>query len=223
MCEVNRGTVQESAVLLTPPWQWAVSAAAHLAPFARFRCCWLCALSFFSFVRRVKRSTADGVEIMRGYFDTDTSPEVEDWLPPEKWSFSKVFDDINRWTFSDTVKTPKYRRQWQALKAWHSAYSTSDSIAVGMMQDVCAEDSLQLGGCPAVSWSAMREMLDSRAVGFRENAPAGAARSSDTVPSATCSSSGAQSAPAAAAPTAPTAPPLKKSMSCNTTCYKRDT
>eukprot|EP00965_Chrysotila_dentata_P181843 6003197-Pleurochrysis_carterae.AAC.1 len=102
----------------------------------------------------VKRSTAAGVEMIRGYPDVDECPEVEDWLPSEKSSMTKVFDDMERWVFSDTASTSKYRRHWESLRAWHTAYSTSDSIAVGMMHKIDSFDELALGGCPAMSWSA---------------------------------------------------------------------
>eukprot|EP00965_Chrysotila_dentata_P109294 3612410-Pleurochrysis_carterae.AAC.1 len=36
------------------------------------------------------------------------------------------------------------------------------------MHSVHVGDGLKIGGCPAVSWSAMWEMLDSRATGYRE-------------------------------------------------------
>eukprot|EP00965_Chrysotila_dentata_P135383 4476040-Pleurochrysis_carterae.AAC.1 len=58
------------------------------------------------------------------------------------------------------------------------SYNTSNSINVGVMHVVApAPDNLQIGGCPAMSWSAMWEMLESRAVGFRENARSGLAPS----------------------------------------------
>eukprot|EP00965_Chrysotila_dentata_P033724 1122056-Pleurochrysis_carterae.AAC.1 len=61
---------------------------------------------------------------------------------------------MQRWAFADSNETPIYRRQWSSMRAWHTAYSTSDSIAIGMMHAVDATDSLQLGGCPAMSWDA---------------------------------------------------------------------
>eukprot|EP00965_Chrysotila_dentata_P163291 5393351-Pleurochrysis_carterae.AAC.1 len=101
--------------------------------------------------------------MMRGYPDVDKYPGVEDWLPQEKWSMTRVFDDMQRWKFADASMTATHREQWAALRAWHLAYSTSDSITVGMMHEVCVDPdgkSLNIGGCPAMSWSAMWDLLD---------------------------------------------------------------
>eukprot|EP00965_Chrysotila_dentata_P175281 5785824-Pleurochrysis_carterae.AAC.2 len=71
---------------------------------------------------QVKRSTPDGVEMMRSYPDVEQNPGVEDWLAQDKWSMSCVFDDLQRWAFADTTHTSTYRRQWESLRAWHTAY-----------------------------------------------------------------------------------------------------
>eukprot|EP00965_Chrysotila_dentata_P179976 5942449-Pleurochrysis_carterae.AAC.2 len=65
---------------------------------------------------------------MRDYPDVDEYPGVEDWLPEEK-----------------------HRVQWEALKAWHVAYSISASITVGMTHIVIPSTGgnveLKIGGC----------------------------------------------------------------------------
>eukprot|EP00965_Chrysotila_dentata_P224117 6193992-Pleurochrysis_carterae.AAC.1 len=120
----------------------------------------------------VKRSTSTGVEVMRGYPDVNNYPGVEDWLPMEKWSMQKVFDDIYQWDYVDKSKAAMYQCQWEALCAWHTAYSASDSITIGMLHDVHVADGLKIGGCPAVSWGEMWSLLDSRASGYRDGVAA---------------------------------------------------
>eukprot|EP00965_Chrysotila_dentata_P263096 6214761-Pleurochrysis_carterae.AAC.1 len=132
--------------------------------------------------------------MMRGYPDVNANPGVEDWQPQQKWSMQKVFDDINRWACADTTRAAAHRRQWKSLRTWHTAYNTADSIAVSMMHDVDVADSLQLGGCPAMSWSSMWGMLDARAAGYRAgsgSAPAPAASADSAQSSAVASSSAA--------------------------------
>eukprot|EP00965_Chrysotila_dentata_P188982 6173064-Pleurochrysis_carterae.AAC.2 len=99
-----------------------------------------------------ERSTAHGVEIVRSYPDVKESPGVEDWLPQDKCSMSRVFDSMQRWAFADITEPATCdRRQWESLHAWHTAYGTFDCIAMGMMHDVDATDSLQFDGYPAMS------------------------------------------------------------------------
>eukprot|EP00965_Chrysotila_dentata_P100438 3319268-Pleurochrysis_carterae.AAC.1 len=100
---------------------------------------------------RVKRSTSGGVEMMRAYPDLRNYPGVEDWLPADKWSTSKVFYELHRWEYVSTTDAEKFRGHWEALRMWHTAYSTADSIAPGMMHNVHVPDSLQIGNRPAVS------------------------------------------------------------------------
>eukprot|EP00965_Chrysotila_dentata_P109821 3629073-Pleurochrysis_carterae.AAC.1 len=91
---------------------------------------------------------------------------------------------MQRWAFADTTQSSTYRRQWASLHAWHTAYSTADSIALGMLHDVDATDSLKIGGCPAMSWSASWKLLDSRGSGHRhcrsQNAPVPVSSTSST-------------------------------------------
>eukprot|EP00965_Chrysotila_dentata_P255738 6212322-Pleurochrysis_carterae.AAC.1 len=43
----------------------------------------------------VRRSAAGGLEMMRGYPDVYKYPGVlKDWLPAERWSMTRVFDDM---------------------------------------------------------------------------------------------------------------------------------
>eukprot|EP00965_Chrysotila_dentata_P240563 6203786-Pleurochrysis_carterae.AAC.1 len=146
-------------------------------------------------VVQVKRSTEDGVEMMRGYPDVDASPGVEDWLPQQKRSMQKVFDDIHCWEYADAKDRDTNRQQWESLRAWHLAYTTADSLAVDMMHDVDEEDGLQLGGCPAVSWSAMWGMLDARAAGYRGGSP-----TADSVPAAAAEAALSAAASSSSAP-----------------------
>eukprot|EP00965_Chrysotila_dentata_P202967 6181437-Pleurochrysis_carterae.AAC.1 len=70
---------------------------------------YLCCLQGVLLCFKVKRSTVDGVEMMRGYPRVDKYPGVEDWLPPEKWSMSRVFDDMQRWNFADASRAGTHR------------------------------------------------------------------------------------------------------------------
>eukprot|EP00965_Chrysotila_dentata_P060539 2006567-Pleurochrysis_carterae.AAC.1 len=92
--------------------------------------------------------------MMRDYPDVKKCPGVEDWLPPDKWSMSKVFDDIHRWKYV-VSNADEYCRQWEALRVFQTAYSTANSITVGMLHDMDAVKGLKRGGCPPVSWSEM--------------------------------------------------------------------
>eukprot|EP00965_Chrysotila_dentata_P089817 2964680-Pleurochrysis_carterae.AAC.1 len=69
--------------------------------------------------------------MMRSYPDVDEYPGVEDRLPAEKWSRDRVFHDMKHRSFDDKKMESKHRAPWEALKAWHTAYNTSDSITVG--------------------------------------------------------------------------------------------
>eukprot|EP00965_Chrysotila_dentata_P245943 6206862-Pleurochrysis_carterae.AAC.2 len=57
-------------------------------------------------------------------------------------------------SFVDKEKEAEHKEQWEALKVWHLAYSTSDSITVGMAHTVVPAKgdtpALKIGGCPAV-------------------------------------------------------------------------
>eukprot|EP00965_Chrysotila_dentata_P261614 6214315-Pleurochrysis_carterae.AAC.2 len=89
---------------------------------------------------------------------------------------SKVFDDIERWVFVDRVETPTYRARWEALRAWHTAYRTSNSITVGIMQDGVPEKGLHIGGCPVMPLRA------TAATSSTDAAPAAASAATSTAP-----------------------------------------
>eukprot|EP00965_Chrysotila_dentata_P161894 5346775-Pleurochrysis_carterae.AAC.2 len=101
----------------------------------------------------VLRTDSKGVEMMAQYPDVSSDPGVEDWLPQEKWSFQRVFHDIANRIYVKRQKASNYGEQWAALRAWHTAYSTADSIPVGQRLRVHGE--LDIGGTPPLSWSAM--------------------------------------------------------------------
>eukprot|EP00965_Chrysotila_dentata_P045829 1523240-Pleurochrysis_carterae.AAC.1 len=85
---------------------------------------------------------------------------------------TKVFDDVSRWNYV-TSNADETHRQWEALRTWQTAYSTADSITVGIMHEVDSVKKLKIGGCPAVPWSEMWQMLDGRADGYREDPATG--------------------------------------------------
>eukprot|EP00965_Chrysotila_dentata_P011140 362005-Pleurochrysis_carterae.AAC.1 len=104
---------------------------------------------------------------MAKYPNVKNNPGVEEWLPADKWSRRRVFQDVDRWKYDKAQNTEKYRSQWAALHAWHRAYSTADSIPVGatlkISEGLPDGESLCMGGAPPLSWDAMWDLLDSRA------------------------------------------------------------
>eukprot|EP00965_Chrysotila_dentata_P201512 6180614-Pleurochrysis_carterae.AAC.5 len=85
-------------------------------------------------VQRISKPTDSvpaGVQLMARFLDNADNPGVEDWLPPGKWYRRRVFHDINKWKYVKAQNTDTYKAQRAALDAWHSAYSTADSIPVG--------------------------------------------------------------------------------------------
>lgn len=95
------------------------------------------------------------------YPDVAEQPANEPWLEQDAWSFQRVFSDLYNWKYDDPAKAQTCREHWAALRAWHTAYSTSDSVQLGALQDLAG--GLQLGGVPACSWQQMWDLLDARA------------------------------------------------------------
>eukprot|EP00965_Chrysotila_dentata_P052533 1743047-Pleurochrysis_carterae.AAC.1 len=60
---------------------------------------------------------------MQQYPDVEQQPATEDWHEHEKWSFQKVFTDLGQWEYDDASKAAEYKTHWEALRAWHAAYS----------------------------------------------------------------------------------------------------
>eukprot|EP00965_Chrysotila_dentata_P080246 2647510-Pleurochrysis_carterae.AAC.1 len=109
----------------------------------------------------VKRSDPKGVDLMHHYPDVKDDPGLEEWLPADKWSMDKVFSDINRWVYDDGSKVTQRKAEWNALRAWHRAYATSNSVQAGQRYTVGQD--FVIGSSPILSWSEMWKLLDSRA------------------------------------------------------------
>eukprot|EP00965_Chrysotila_dentata_P156245 5162236-Pleurochrysis_carterae.AAC.1 len=85
--------------------------------------------------------------MIRDYPDVEKVPGVEDWLSPDKWSMTKVIDDVSRCNYVAS-NADETRRQWEALRTWQTAYITADSITVGIMHGVDSVKKQKIGGCP---------------------------------------------------------------------------
>eukprot|EP00965_Chrysotila_dentata_P194937 6176683-Pleurochrysis_carterae.AAC.2 len=142
----------------------------------------------------------DGVDMLSGYPDVAT--------------YSHLSMGGGLASPSEVVYTnaPKYHRQWdEALRAWHTAYSTSNSITVGMVHDVASSpNNLMIGDDPV-------DMLNSRSAGFTESVPACVAQASGA-PSAAPSSEAVGVAPACGAASSSTAPLHSKLRVARTRC-----
>eukprot|EP00965_Chrysotila_dentata_P247993 6208080-Pleurochrysis_carterae.AAC.1 len=110
---------------------------------------------------RVQRSDQKGLERKHHYPDVEDDSGLEEWLPAEKWSMDKVLTDIIRWVYDDFSLTTARKDEWNALRAWHRAYATSDAVHAGQRYTVGPD--LVIDISPALSWSEMWKLLDSRA------------------------------------------------------------
>lgn len=116
---------------------------------------------------------------MNCYPDVDDDPGAEEWLDGEKWSMSRVFQDVEKvWRFDNASMQEEYREQWGCLRRWQTAYSTADSVVLGREYNVGG--GLTIGGTPPLPWAKMWEMLDSRAPRCSADVGASALAASDS-------------------------------------------
>eukprot|EP00965_Chrysotila_dentata_P179341 5922055-Pleurochrysis_carterae.AAC.3 len=108
---------------------------------------------------KVLRSDPQGVQLMHHYPNVEDDPGPEAWLPKEKWSFDRVFHDVMRWVYDDPEKGHECRKEWEALRRWHHAYSEASSVEHGVVHRI--GEKLLYGGAPVMSWHDMWALLDS--------------------------------------------------------------
>eukprot|EP00965_Chrysotila_dentata_P140684 4651304-Pleurochrysis_carterae.AAC.1 len=86
---------------------------------------------------------------MHHYPCIEDDPGVEEWLQPEKWSKERVFHDVEEWVYDDPSKAEQCKEEWEALRRWHTAYATSDSVHIGEPHRI--GEKLLYGGAPVLS------------------------------------------------------------------------
>eukprot|EP00965_Chrysotila_dentata_P145909 4820531-Pleurochrysis_carterae.AAC.1 len=65
----------------------------------------------------------------------------------------KVFADVQRWVYDDRSQTTRCKDEWNALRAWHRAYATSDAVHAGQRYSIGPD--IVLGSSPVLSWAEM--------------------------------------------------------------------